>query len=469
MLGTTRLSLTRRSVLRPRTARGARSAQIFVREVACTAQCRLRLAARIRTFNLLTHSASSTYRRGNMRRTIAILAIALLAAAAVAATAIGQNGDVLISDTQSDADYHAEGRIALGGNIQIQSDRAPSQGQALQNGCDPDPSPAPNNRPGCSWATPQGSGREQVNLQGQIGRPDTDRSPNKSYTPDSSDTREILNGLAALQHDHTAAAARANRKVKARAAQSGQRFEGDFFNDEDMHIRLTPRTLDAYLAPEGNANNRWRRICGTGVIEQFNTSGGGNNDPRSPFLEGQIRKFVLQIWDADWREPSNADGGNQDYYIIDILAPGSNFDTSACQAANPQPQQPAQPGQPAQPAAPAAPVQPASAPSQAVRGTAALAGARGCQARAFRASVVGRNIAQVVYLLDGKRYRTLTKATAGNRWSVQIVPSSLKVGSHRVTAGVSFVRGATPRVRAMSFAFQRCAKAAQAVRPRLTG
>src|SRR3954453_10266403 len=178
MVGTTRLCLTRRSVLRPRTARGARSAQIFVREVACTAQCRLRLAARIRTFNLLTHSASSTYRRGNMRRTIAILAVALLAAAAVAATAIGQNGDVLISDTQSDADYHAEGRIALGGNIQIQSDRPPSQGQALQN-CDPDPRPSPNNRPSCGWATPKGDGREQVQINGQIGRPDTDSSPTK--------------------------------------------------------------------------------------------------------------------------------------------------------------------------------------------------------------------------------------------------------------------------------------------------
>src|SRR3954470_21178446 len=330
---------------------------------------------------------SAPIRRRNMRRPIAILAVALLAFAAVAAIALGQTGDVLISDTQNDADYHAEGRIALGGNIEIQSDRAPATGQALQNGCDPDPRPSPNNRPGCSWATPQGSGREQVNLQGQIGRPDTDRSPNKSYTPDSSDTREILNGLAALQHDHSAAAARANRKVKARAAQSSQRFEGDFFNDEDMHIRLTPRTLDAYLAPEGNANNRWRRICGTGVIEQFNNSGNGNNDPRSPFLEGQIRKFVLQIWDADWREPSNADGGNQDYYIIDILAPGSKFDVSACPAATPQPQQPAQPGQPAQPAQPAPPSTPASAPSQAVRGTAALAGARGCQARAFRASV----------------------------------------------------------------------------------
>ena len=404
-----------------------------------------------------------------MRRAIAALAIALCAVAVVAATAIGVNGDVLIPDTQSDADYHAEGRIALGGNIEIQSDRAPATGQALQNGCDPDPRPAPNNRPGCSWATPQGNGREQVNLQGQIGRPDTDRSPNKAYTPDSSDTREILNGLAALQHDHSASAARVNRKkLKARAAQSGQRFEGDFFNDEDMHFRLTPRTLDAYLAPEGNANNRWRRICGTGVVEQFNNSGNGNNDPRSPFLEGQVRKFVLQIWDADWREPSNSDGGNQDYYIIDILAPGSNFDVNACQAANPQNPQPAQPGQPAQPAQPAPPVAPA-APSQSIRGSAALNGPRGCQSRAFRASIVGSNIAQVVYLLDGKRYRTLTKATSGNRWSAQIVPSKLKVGTHRVTAGVSFVAGATPRVRAMSFSFKRCAKAAQVVRPRFTG
>src|SRR3954468_15965450 len=256
-----------------------------------------------------------------------LLALTGASALLLAAVALGQG-----SAPNSDVGYHAEGQI-IGGNIQIQSARAPSQGQALTR-CDPDPRPAPHSRPDCTWATPGGSGREEVGLPGQIGRPDTDTSPNSAFTPNTSDTREILNGDAALDHG---------------GGGGGPRFQGLFFGDEDMHFRLTPGSLDAYLAPEGDANNRWRRICGTGTVEQFNNSGGGNNDPRSPFQANQVRKFVLQTWDADWREPSNADGGNQDFFIIDILAPGSTFDTSTCQAQAPQqqPQPQPQPGAPA--------------------------------------------------------------------------------------------------------------------------
>jgi hypothetical protein len=417
-----------------------------------------------------------------MRRAIAALAIALLACAAIVATAIGQNGDVLISDTQKDADYHAEGRIKEGGDLQIQSDRAPATGQALQNGCDPDPRPDPNNRPTCSWGTPQGSGREQVNLPGQIGRPDTDRSPNGSYTRDESDTREILNGLAALQHDHSASAARrSSRRVKARAAQSGQRFEGHFFDDEDMHFRLTPRTLDAYLAPESNANNRWRRICGTGVVEQFNNSGNGNNDPRSPFLEGQIRKFVLQIWDADWREPSNSDGGNQDYFIIDVFPPGTTFDVASCVAKQPPNNPPNNP--PAKPPVkpnpnptPVAATPVAATPAQtAVRGTRAvargraqIAGARTCPVSAFNVRVTGRQIRRVTFTVDGRRVATVTRADRLGRWQARVNPRGLRTGLHRVQARVEFHRGAGS-ARTLRTSFRTCARPAAQVAPSFTG
>jgi hypothetical protein len=379
-----------------------------------------------------------------------VLVVALATAGALllaAVVALGQG-----SAPGTEIDYHAEGQI-IGGNVQIQSERAPSQGQALTR-CDPDPRPAPHARPDCQWATPSGSGREEVNLPGEIGRPDTDTSPNGSFTPSSSDTREILNGDAALDHG---------------GGGGGPRFQGLFFGDEDMHFRLTPGTLDAYLAPEGDANNRWRRICGTGTVEQFNNSGGGNNDPRAPFQAGQIRKFVLQIWDADWREPSNADGGNQDYWIIDILAPGSSFDTKNCQAQAPQPQNPAPPapGAPPQPPAPLI----AATPSQAapVRGSARLSGPGGCVSRAFSASVVGNRIAQVSFTLDGKRLKTLRSPSSGNRWSLRIVPKSLKKGVHRVSVGVSFTANTNPRTQRLRLAFQRCAQAARQVAPRFTG
>jgi hypothetical protein len=373
--------------------------------------------------------------------------VALVSAGAllIAAVAFGQG-----SAPGSEVDYHAEGQI-IGGNVQIQSERAPSQGQALTR-CDPDPRPAPHSRPDCTWATPTGNGREQTQLNGQIGRPDTDTSPNGSYTPTTTDTREILNGLAALDDGG-----------------GSQRFTGLFFGDEDMHFRLTPRTLDAYLAPEGDANNRWRRICGTGTVEQFNNSGGGNNDPRAPFLAGQVRKFVVQTWDADWRDPSNQQGGNQDYWIIDILAPGSSFDTKTCQAQQPQPQP--QPQQPGRPAAPPAPPLVAATPSTTatVAATSRLSGPGGCVSRAFAATVTGSRIAQVSFSLDGKRLKTLRTPTSGNRWSLRIVPGKLKTGVHRVSVGVSYIANTTPRTQRLRLAFQRCAKAAQQVAPRFTG
>jgi hypothetical protein len=382
-----------------------------------------------------------------LMRKVLVLALAAASALLLAAVvAFGQG-----SSPGSDVDYHAEGQI-IGGNIQIQTDRAPDQGQALTR-CDPDPRPAPHARPDCAWATPSGSGREEVGLPGQIGRPDTDTSPNGSFTPDSSDTREILDGNAALDHG---------------GGGGGPRFQGLFFGDEDMHFRLTPGSIDAYLAPEGDANNRWRRICGTGTVQQFNNSGGGNNDPRSPFQEGQVRKFVLQIWDADFREPSNADGGNQDFFIIDILAPGSSFNTSTCQAQAQQVQNPpAQPGQPAPPPAPLIAAAPSAAPAR-VAGTARLGGPGGCVSRAFRASVVGSRIAQVTFSLDGKRVKTLRSPTSGNRWSLQIVPRTLSRGVHRVSAGVSFRVNTNPRTRTLRLAFQRCAQAARRA-PRFTG
>jgi hypothetical protein len=370
----------------------------------------------------------------------------------LASVAGGQNGSLIISDAHPSVDYHAEGQI-IGGNIHIRSDKAPDEGQALAT-CDPDPRQAPNVRPDCAWAPPTGSGEDYVDLNGQIGDPDTDSSPNDSYSPASDDSREDLDGEGGL---------RAN----------GSRFlTGDLFEDEDMRFALDPRTIDAYLAPNGNANNRWRRICGTATVEN------ARGNARSPFLAGQVRKFVVQIWDADWRDPSDNDGGNQDYYVIDILAPDSNFDTSRCDRADAPPVVPDQPGvapqqqQPGQPgAAPVAAPAPATerAQSRRLRGAARLAGPGGCQSRAFTATVTGENIAQVVFSVDGRRVRTRLRPDSRGRWSARIVPRRYRPGRHRVEAGVSFVTDAQPRTRRVRLAFQRCLQAQRRVAPRFTG
>jgi hypothetical protein len=381
--------------------------------------------------------------------------VAVIAAAiGLASVAGGQNGSLLIADASPSVDYHAEGQL-IGGNINIHSDRAPSQGSALTDGSDPDPRSAPNIRPTAGWATPAGSGRDRTNLSAHIGRPDTDISPNGSFTPQTNDDRESMNGQAGfIDHDSTSL-----------------EMKGHFFDDEDMQFRLTPRTIDAYLAPNGNANNRWRRICGTGVVEDDN----GNRLARSPFLAGQVRKFVLQIWDADWRDPSDNDGGNQDYYIIDILAPDSGFNTSRCDRADAPP--PVLPNNPANPqqqqqagqAPAAAAPRRESVASRRLRGAARLAGPSGCQSKAFTASVTGQNIAQVVFSVDGRRVRTRLKPDAKGRWAARITPSNYRAGRHRVEAGVSFVTDATPRTKRVRLSFQRCLKAQRRVAPQFTG
>jgi hypothetical protein len=378
-------------------------------------------------------------------------ALALLATTiGVASIAGGQNGSLLIADSHPSVDFHAEGQI-IAGNIHIRSDKAPDQGTALAT-CDPDPRQAPNVRPTCAWATPQGSGEDYVDLNGQIGRPDTDSSPNASYGANTTDSREDLDGEGGL---------RAN----------GTRFlVDDLFEDEDMRFELRPRTIDAYLAPNGNANNRWRRICGTATV------GNGDGNARSPFLAGQVRKFVVQIWDADWRDPSDNDGGNQDYYVIDILAPDSQFNTSRCDRADAPPVVPDTPGAPPQQQAAAPGTAPAAATPQGeraasrrLRGAARLAGPGGCQSRAFRATVTGENIAQVVFSLDGRRIATRLRPDSRGRWSTRIVPRRLRAGRHRVEAGVSFVTDAQPRTRRVRLSFQRCLQAQRRVAPRFTG
>jgi hypothetical protein len=69
---------------------------------------------------------------------------------------------------------------------------------------------------------------------------DADASPGGGFTPLGTASREHFDGEAGFDL-------------------GGAIFTGDFY-DDDMHVRLAPRTLDAYLAPNGNANNRWRAL-----------------------------------------------------------------------------------------------------------------------------------------------------------------------------------------------------------------
>jgi hypothetical protein len=248
-------------------------------------------------------------------------------------------------------------------------------------------------------------------------------------------------------------------------------------DDEDRNFRISGTAIFNYLVPQGNADNRWRRLCGEGVVEELD-----NNLPmKAPYVAGQTRAFVVQIWDADFKDPSDQDGGNQDYFIIDVYPEGTTFDVSSCEPErdNPPENPPNNPrnNPPGNP--PVAPprVTPAAPQAQSVqgvvvrrqvRGTARIAGARTCPVTPFSVRVQGRRIRRVTYFVDGRRVATVNRADRAGRWLARINPRGLRAGTHRVRAQVQFVSGAGPS-RTLRMSFRTCARPARQVQPNFTG
>jgi hypothetical protein len=100
-------------------------------------------------------------------------------------------------------------------------------------------------------------------------------------------------------------------------------------------------------------------------------------------------------------------------------------------------------------------------------GRARLLGPAGCTYRAFHARVRGVRIAKVVFKLDGKRIKTLTRKNFRATYAVRIDPRHLSIGVHRLVATVTFQRGSATRAKTFRLAFQRCPRALRA--PRFTG
>lgn len=135
------------------------------------------------------------------------------------------------------------------------------------------------------------------------------------------------------------------------------------------------------------------------------------------------------------------------------------------------PQQPAPAGQQAvapdqqQAAAPDA----ADRPAQLVLGerisggTARLVAPTGCQSRAFNARVRGSQIARVVFTLDGKRIKTVTKGA----YALRVNPANYRVGVHRLVVKVTFTAASHTKTRTLRVSFQRCGQ--RLVMPRFTG
>ena len=100
-------------------------------------------------------------------------------------------------------------------------------------------------------------------------------------------------------------------------------------------------------------------------------------------------------------------------------------------------------------------------------GSALLSGKTGCQRKAFRVQVRGRQIAKVVFTVDGARLATLRRPNRGKRFSVLLVPRNLKLGRHRVNARITFAAGSGTRARTLRMVVSRCKRAA--VAPRFVG
>ena len=103
---------------------------------------------------------------------------------------------------------------------------------------------------------------------------------------------------------------------------------------------------------------------------------------------------------------------------------------------------------------------------QALSGRATLRGQTGCASRAFTATVSGRQISSVTFYVDGRRVRRVNARSGLTRFTARINPAGRRIGVHRVTARVVFVRASGTRARTLVLAFQRCGRAA---RPVFTG
>jgi len=418
---------------------------------------------------------------------LAAVGILVLLGAAVA-MALSPRGDVILGGSENDVAYHAEaapakpadsGATIIGGNIQIKSDRGARGG--LAGDCDPDPRFGDHPRPddeGCSWDEPVGAGQDFISFGRHIGLQDavpdgsgdtgssgvsgnttgdTDSSPNGAFTPIDTATRESFNGRGGLDSN-------GNLFIEDRPV----------LDDEDQNFRIRATDIFNYLAPQGNADNRWRRLCGAGVVSTFD-----NNDVNhGPFADGDVVPFVVQIWDADWKDPSDLDGGNQDYFIIDVFPANTKFDVKTCRAVqppnNPPPNNPPPPNTPSPKAPVVTPVvAPNPAPTGAVqgvrivRGTARIAAAKTCPITPFNLRVQGRRIRSVTFFVDGKRLATVTRGVAG-RYTARVDPRRLKVGVHRVRARVRFLAG-SGSARNLNMSFRVCARPAAQVQPNFTG
>ena len=100
-------------------------------------------------------------------------------------------------------------------------------------------------------------------------------------------------------------------------------------------------------------------------------------------------------------------------------------------------------------------------------GSAQLVAPTGCVSKAFNARVKGVGVVKVVFTLDGKKIKTLTKPNSAKNFQVRVNPAKFRIGVHRIVATVTFAADTKKKPQTFRISFQRCAKRLAA--PRFTG
>jgi hypothetical protein len=163
--------------------------------------------------------------------------------------------------------------------------------------------------------------------------------------------------------------------------------------------------------------------------------------------------------------PADTDGSVQ-------VAAGDQWECVITNARKSSPPPPPPPGdapptdQP--PAQQAVSPQIAVSPARVRPGSARLSGPSGCPTTsAVAATVSGRRIVKVTFYVDGRKVKTLTKASRNGRWVLPMNVKRFAFGTHRVRVTVQFARSSQTKARTLRLSFNRCRPAV--VKPQFTG
>jgi hypothetical protein len=110
-------------------------------------------------------------------------------------------------------------------------------------------------------------------------------------------------------------------------------------------------------------------------------------------------------------------------------------------------------------------VTPVAAPAAVA--TARLSGPKRCVSGPFETRVTGRGIAKVLFLLDGKKPKTVMGTNNRTVFKMRIDPRRQSGKAHRVVAKVTFKAATKTRTRMLRFVYLGCAR--QATAPQFTG